>query len=193
MEVKSRRNNKPLKPARTRVAGLPAKVTRVKKIKSRVSQHIKSETVLCHMPSIRPAASPRPRNIARLAFRAALAAFASCLFLVILCSFLELVLEGAGQLVEESHLLAVLQEPSRGRGLICSGGKHGAAVRERPENPLEPPSPSPGTPKMHGLCFAEAWLLSCEGVWRVCKASDNSGRGKEFLLDFVSLLNGAGK
>lgn len=49
---------KPLKPARTRAAGLPAKVTRVKKIKSRVSQHIKPETVPCHMPSIRPAPSP---------------------------------------------------------------------------------------------------------------------------------------
>lgn len=49
---------KPLKPARTWAAGLPAKVTRVKKIKSRVSQHIKPETVPCHMPSIRPAPSP---------------------------------------------------------------------------------------------------------------------------------------
>lgn len=124
LEVKSRRNNKPLKPALTgpRIAGLPAKVTQVKKIKSCVSQHIKSETVPRHMPSIRPAPSPQPRNTARLGFRAAVAAFASCLFLVILRGFLELVLKGAGQLIEESHFFAVLQEPSRGRGLICSGG-----------------------------------------------------------------------
>lgn len=45
----------------------------------------------------------------------------SCLFVVILGRPLEVVLEGAGELVEQSHLLAVLQEPRRSRGLICSG------------------------------------------------------------------------
>lgn len=68
--------------------------------------------------------------------RVPLLPFSSCLFLLILGGFLELVLEGAGQLIEQPHLLAVLQEPGRRRGLICWGGITTTSIHTVPPGPL---------------------------------------------------------
>lgn len=82
---------------------------------------MKPKTTLCyptpcewHWPQFHP-----PKN-APGSFSSPVAP-GSCLFVVILGRPLEIVLEGAGQLVEQPHLLAVLQEPRRGRRLIWLG------------------------------------------------------------------------
>lgn len=148
-EVKSQRNNKPLNllSAGLGPVGKAAKATRVTKIQPHTPAS--STQGLC-LSREQPPAPPSPPSL--LPVQSQPQALASCLFLIILSSFLELVLEGTRQLVEESHLLTVLQEPSRGWSLIWFGLEHQELLRESPKDPILP------TPVLHwepwGTCVS---------------------------------------
>lgn len=118
-------NNKPFQPA---LSGAP-----ITQLPSRVTPQENPSTHTAGRPMCALQHSPHPGLPAL--------PFSSCLFLLILGGFLELVLEGACQLVEQPHLLAVLQEPSRRRGLIWGGHNDSNSHRTL----RTPPAPPLGT------------------------------------------------
>lgn len=118
-------NNKPFQPA---LSGAP-----ITQLPSRVTPQENPSTHTAGRPVCALRHSPHPGLPAL--------PFSSCLFLLILGGFLELVLEGACQLVEQPHLLAVLQEPSRRRGLIWGGHNDSNSHRTL----RTPPAPPLGT------------------------------------------------